>query len=424
MMSDAAMTSPDASPAETADAPITATPETISGLKEVPALVKGVFRLALRLQSGELTVILPDGRSLRFQGSTPGKSGVLVIKDYSFANRLITGGGTGMGEAYMDGLWDSPDLATFLEVIAENAGHLRQYFLGRGWARWLGRLAHMFNRNSRAGSKKNIEYHYDLGNAFYRQWLDPTMTYSSAKFDAPDQPLSDAQKNKYRSLINEAEIKPGHSVLEIGCGWGGFAEFAAKEVGCKVTGITISKEQLEFAQKRMFENGLNEKVEIRYVDYRDVQGQFDRVASIEMFEAVGEQYWPSFFGKVRDVLKSGGQAGLQIITIADDYFDDYRRGADFIQRYIFPGGMLPSPTALAEQVRNAGLEWKQNVNFGRDYARTLHIWGERFAEAWPEIEPLGFDERFRRMWNMYLSYCEAGFNAGTIDVTQVALRRP
>ena len=403
---------------------IIASPETISHLAGVPALVKAVLRIALRLNSGEITLILPDGRALLFKGPEAGKSGVLIIKDYEFAKRLLTAGGTGMGEAYMDGMWDSPDLATFLEVVAVNSEYMRQYFHGKGWARVLGRLMHFLNRNSKSGSKKNIEYHYDLGNAFYRQWLDSTMTYSSARFADPNQPLPEAQKNKYLSLINEAEIRPEHSVLEIGCGWGGFAEFAAKEVGCKITGITISKEQLEFAQKRMFENGLNDKVDIQYIDYRDVEGQYDRVASIEMFEAVGEEYWPSFFGKVRDVLKTGGQAGLQIITIADELFDDYRQSADFIQRYIFPGGMLPSPTVLADQVRNVGLEWKHNITFGRDYARTLHIWRDRFTEAWPTIQPLGFDERFRRMWNLYLGYCEAGFNAGTIDVTQVALRRP
>jgi len=401
-----------------------ATPESISQMEGLPTLVKAVLRIATRIHSGEITVALPDGRTILFKGLMPGKSGVLEIKDYAFAKRLLTGGANGMGEAYMDGMWDSPDLATFLEVVAANSEHLRQYFHGKGWARMLGRLVHLFNRNSRAGSKKNIEYHYDLGNAFYKQWLDSTMTYSSARFTDPNQPLSEAQKNKYLSLIKEAEIRPEHTVLEIGCGWGGFAEYAAKEIGCKITGITISKEQLEFAQKRMFENGLNDKVDIRYVDYRDVEGQFDRVASIEMFEAVGEEYWPSFFAKVRDVLTSGGQAGLQIITIADELFDDYRQSADFIQRYIFPGGMLPSPSALVDQVKNVGLEWKHNITFGKDYAHTLHIWRDRFIEAWPTIQPLGFDERFRRMWNLYLGYCEAGFNAGTIDVTQVALRRP
>lgn len=400
-----------------------ATPASIAALHDVPHLMRAMLRIALNIRCGELTVVLPNGRAFRFEGVEPGKRGTLIINDYTCAKRLLMGGSAAMGEAYMDGMWDSPDLPEMLEVVAQNSDRLRQYFLGKGWAKWLSNFVHFLNKNTRSGSKKNIEYHYDLGNSFYDKWLDRTMTYSSAKFDRPDQPLNEAQTNKYRSLVQEADIRPEHTVLEIGCGWGGFAEFAAKEVGCKVTGITISKEQLEFAQRRMFEQGLNDKVDIRYIDYRDVEGEFDRVASIEMFEAVGEEYWPSYFGKIHDVLKSGGQAGLQIITIADEFFDDYRKSADFIQRFIFPGGMLPSPTALMEQVKNAGLEWKHNITFGRDYAHTLHIWRDRFFDAWPSIEDMGFDERFKRMWDLYLGYCEAGFNAGSIDVTQVALRR-
>jgi len=400
-----------------------ASPQTIHELHHVPPLAKAVLRIALKIYWGDLTVVLPDGQSIHYAGVEPGKSGILVVKDYKFARMLLTSGGAGMGEAYMDGLWDSPDLASMLEVVATNAEHIREYFMGRGWGRFVGRLAHLLNRNSKSGSKRNIEAHYDLGNAFYKQWLDPTMTYSSAKFADDDQNLSDAQWNKYRSLAEQIDLRPEHHVLEIGCGWGGFAEFAASEIGCRVTGVTISKEQLEFAQKRMADKGLSDKVDILYKDYRDIEGQFDRVVSIEMFEAVGEEYWPSFFAKVHDVLKSGGQAGLQIITIADDLFEDYRKSADFIQRYIFPGGMLPSPSALASQVKNVGLEWKDNINFGKDYAHTLHIWRDRFQEAWPTIQPLGFDERFRRMWHMYLGYCEAGFSAGTVDVTQLTLRR-
>ncbi len=421
-MSDLAVAANETSDPADIDA-VLATSDSIGHLKEVPTIVRAALRIALKMKWGDLTVVLPDGQALRYLGEHPGKHGILVVRDYKFASRILSHGTTGMGEAYMEGMWDSPDLPIFLEVVARNAEYMREYFHGQGWARFLAKFLHFLNRNSKSGAKKNIEYHYDLGNAFYRRWLDPTMTYSSAKFATPDQSLDQAQWNKYRSLAQQADIREGHDVLEIGCGWGGFAEFAATEVGCHVTGITISKEQLEFAQKRIFEKGLNEKVDIVYRDYRDVEGAFDRVASIEMFEAVGEKYWPDFFGKVHDVLRSGGQAGLQIITIADKYFEDYRSGADFIQRYIFPGGMLPSPTALAAQVRDAGLEWKQNITFGEDYAHTLHEWRDRFLAAWPEIQTLGFDERFRRMWNLYLGYSEAGFSAGTIDVTQVTLRR-
>ncbi len=410
-------------PSDPGAVPIVATPQTIHQLRHVPPLAKAVLRIALKIYWGELTIVLPDGQALHYAGEVPGKSGTLIVKDYKFASKLLTAGGAGMGEAYMDGLWDSPDLPIMLEVVAQNAEHLREYFMGRGWGRLIGRIMHLLNRNSKSGSKRNIEAHYDLGNAFYRQWLDPTMTYSSARFADDDQSLSDAQWNKYRSLAKQIDLRPEHSVLEIGCGWGGFAEFAATEIGCHITGVTISREQLDFAQKRMADKGLSDKVDILYKDYRDIEGQFDRVVSIEMFEAVGEEYWPSFFNKVHDVLKTGGQAGLQIITIADDLFEDYRKSADFIQRYIFPGGMLPSPSALATQVKNVGLEWKNNINFGKDYAHTLHIWRDRFQEAWPNIELLGFDERFRRMWHMYLGYCEAGFSAGTVDVTQLTLKR-
>lgn len=418
------MPQPDVPSDTTSDtAPIEATAQSIHQLRHVPTLAKAVLRIALKIYWGDLLIVLPDGQRIHYKGCEPGKSGVLIIKDYKFAGKLLTSGGAGMGEAYMDGLWESPDLPAMLEVIATNAEHIREYFMGRGWGRIIGRMAHLFNRNSKAGSKRNIEAHYDLGNAFYKQWLDPTMTYSSAKFEGDDETLSDAQWNKYRSLAKQIDLRPEHHVLEIGCGWGGFAEFAATEIGCHVTGVTISHEQLEFAQKRIADKGLSDKVDILYKDYRDIEGKFDRVVSIEMFEAVGEEYWPSYFRKVHDVLKSGGQAGLQIITIADDLFDDYRKSADFIQRYIFPGGMLPCPSALAEQVKSASLEWKNNINFGQDYAHTLAIWRDRFQDAWPTIEPLGFDERFRRMWHMYLGYCEAGFSAGTVDVTQLTLVR-
>jgi cyclopropane-fatty-acyl-phospholipid synthase len=250
------------------------------------------------------------------------------------------------------------------------------------------------------------------------------MTYSSAKFEKPGQSLNDAQRNKYASLARRIGLAPEHDVLEIGCGWGGFAEFAAKEVGCRVTGITISREQHDFARARLFKAGLAGKTEIRLEDYRDTKGSFDRIASIEMFEAVGEQYWPAYFNKVAANLKPGGQAGLQIITINERYFESYRRSVDFIQKYIFPGGMLPSMRALREQVARADLAWNGNTTFGHDYADTLALWRDRFLAAWSDIRAQGFDEKFKRMWGYYLSYCEAGFRAGSIDVAQVAIAKP
>jgi len=346
-----------------------------------------------------------------------------VIRDFRLTRRFFSGGDLGAAEAFLDGMWDSPNVTAFLQFFLRNKEALQDKLNGMPVARLFSRLGHLMRRNSKNGSKRNIEYHYDLGNSFYTRWLDPTMTYSAARFSHPGQELSEAQTNKYRSLAEQIGLGPEHHLLEIGSGWGGFAEYAASEIGCRVTGITISKEQLAFARERMEKKQLTHKVDIRYQDYRDVDETFDRVASIEMFEAVGEEYWPTYFRKVRDCLKPGGKAGLQIITIEDRAFDAYRKRADFIQRYIFPGGMLPSPSVLRQQVAQAGLTWAGNLEFGLDYAETLRQWRERFRTAWPEIRTQGFDERFRRMWEYYLSYCEAGFRAGNIDVTQVTLAR-
>jgi cyclopropane-fatty-acyl-phospholipid synthase len=405
-------------------APIDVTDASLSALGGIPRLVRLAFRLLLRVRRGSLTVMLPDGRHLRFKGTEPGSDAVMVIRDFGLARRFFTNGDLGAAEAFLDGMWDSPNVTTFLEFFLGNADALQEKLTGNPVFRFVARLGHMLRRNSKSGSKRNIEYHYDLGNSFYRRWLDPTMTYSSARFAHKEQDLSSAQINKYRSLAEGIDLKPEHHLLEIGSGWGGFAEYAASEIGCRVTGITISKEQLAFARERMEKKGLGDKVDIRYQDYRDVDERFDRIASIEMFEAVGEQYWPAYFDKIRNCLKPGGKAGLQIITIADRSFAAYRRRADFIQRYIFPGGMLPSPSVLKQQVQRAGLTWAGNLEFGLDYAETLRQWRERFRAAWPDIQHQGFDERFRRMWEYYLAYCEAGFRSGNIDVTQVTLARP
>lgn len=403
---------------------IRATGETISGLKNVPRFVRLTFRVLLGLRRGTLTIRLPSGEALCFTGKEPGENAEIVIHDFGIARRFLSSGNMGAAEAYLDGMWDSPRITSFLKLFVDNKDALSEALAGNPLMRIWNRLRHLLRRNTRSGSKKNIEFHYDLGNAFYSQWLDPTMTYSSARYEYSGQSLADAQTNKYRSLADLIDLKPEHSVLEIGSGWGGFAEYAAGRVGCRVTGITISREQLTFARERMKRCGLDDRVEIRYQDYREVSERFDRIASIEMFEAVGEEYWPTYFQKIRDCLKPGGLAGLQIITIDEKSFDAYRRSADFIQRYIFPGGMLPSPTALREHTDRAGLKWVSETRFGLDYATTLAEWRDRFQAAWPEIRKLGFDDRFRRMWEYYLAYCEAGFLAGNINVTQVTLARP
>ncbi|MEM9626793.1 MAG: cyclopropane-fatty-acyl-phospholipid synthase family protein [Pseudomonadota bacterium] len=381
------------------------------------------YGIAEKLRYGQLEIITPDGQSRQFEGSESGPSAVLQLNSLRAIRRFAVGGSLGFAEAYLDGDWDSPDLPRLLELLVINEAAYSEHFYGRHWFRWLARVRHLFRPNSRRGSRQNILAHYDLGNAFYQRWLDPSMTYSSAKFEQPDVSLETAQKAKYESLVEKLSLKPDHHVLEVGCGWGGFAEFAAREVGAKVTAITISDEQHAFAAQRIQEAGLNDKVEIRLQDYRDVDGRFDRIASIEMFEAVGESYWPVYFDKLASILHPHGTIGLQIITIADSYYETYRRSADFIQRHVFPGGMLPSPAILQEQMQRAGLQKLSETTFGLDYARTLAAWNQRFQAAWPEMLHLGFDQRFKRLWQYYLAYCEAGFKVGWTDVCQLALRR-
>lgn len=390
-----------------------------------------VFGLLLRLLSsnwtwGRLTLVLPDGSSRQLSGKEPGHAAVMNIRSYNFAARVLKGGDIGFAEAYMAGEWDSPQLAVLLETLVNNYDHIRRLFDGNRVVNAINWLGHRLNRNSRRGSRRNIHAHYDLGNAFYASWLDPSMTYSSARFERPGLSLQEAQRAKYASLARMMDLQPGHSVLEIGCGWGGFAEFAAREVGAVVTGVTISREQHDYARRRLFEAGLAERADIRLIDYRDVEGRFDRVASIEMFEAVGREYWPTYFDKVREVLAPGGRAGLQIITIQDDLFDEYDARTDFIQKYVFPGGSLPSEARMAPVLDRAGLSVAGVERFGVDYADTLAEWARRFAAAWGDIvrNGAGFDDRFRRLWRFYLAYCEAGFRSGRTDVIQMALERP
>lgn len=389
-----------------------------------------LFAVFLRLLAsnwsiGRLTVRLPNGESHVLEGGKTGPHGILNIKDYGLARRVLTNGDIGFAEAYMADEWDSPQLATLLETLVDNYDHIRRLFDGNWLMNAINWVTHWRNRNSRTGSRKNIHAHYDLGNAFYETWLDRSMTYSSARFSRGDEPLEAGQHDKYASLVRMMDLKPGMSVLEIGCGWGGFAEFAAREVGAEVTGITISKEQHDFARQRLFNAGLSDRAKVEMVDYRDAQGRFDRVASIEMFEAVGKEYWPVYFTQIHRLVKPGGRAGLQIITIQDALFEEYNARTDFIQKYVFPGGMLPSEARLKPVIAEAGLRWDAIERFGLDYAETLKRWDDRFQAAWGDIHRLGgFDERFRRLWRFYLAYCEAGFRSRRTDVVQLALSRP
>jgi len=278
--------------------------------------------------------------------------------------------------------------------------------------------------NSKKQARRNISHHYDLGNDFYRLWLDETMTYSSALFVTGQESLEKAQTQKYASMVDQMGAAPGDHVLEIGCGWGGFAEYAAKERGLKITGLTISQAQYDYAVERIARAGLSDQVEIKLQDYRDERGSYDGIASIEMFEAVGERYWPVYFNTLRDRLKPGRHATLQIITVADRRWPTYRRGVDFIQKYIFPGGMLPAPSVLRSEVERAGLLVKQTTEFGQSYSQTLRRWHEVFNHRWDEVAGMGFDERFRRMWNFYLTSCAGAFEGGSCDVTQITVTRP
>ncbi|MEM9705515.1 MAG: cyclopropane-fatty-acyl-phospholipid synthase family protein [Pseudomonadota bacterium] len=404
---------------------IAVTPENrAEALRGTPIFFRLACNIAARIQIGSITFQLPDGRALAFNGvEEPETRALIQISDFDFARRVIFGGDSGFFESFADGQWDTPDLSTCLYVLARNADHINRAFEGTTLIRWIERARHAMNRNTKVGAKRNIMAHYDLGNAFYEKWLDKTMTYSSARFHSQTENLADAQTNKYRALAHSIGLKPDEHVLEIGAGWGGFAEFAAKEVGAKVTGLTISAAQYDYASERIFRAGLNERVSLRLQDYRDEAGAYDKIASIEMFEAVGKAYWPQYFSKVRECLAPGGVAGLQIITIADRFFDRYLKSPDFIQRYVFPGGMLPSPSQLKTHINGAGLTWKDTNAFGEDYARTLAEWRERFLGAWDDIAQMGYSERFKKLWRFYLAYCEAGFRARTTDVVQVSLTR-
>ncbi|MEQ3747167.1 MAG: cyclopropane-fatty-acyl-phospholipid synthase family protein [Henriciella sp.] len=400
-----------------------ASPDVLRKLSGIPASFRLAGMMVLRARRGTIRFDLPDGRKVLFDHGIKGPNAIVEVHNFNFAKRAMAGGDIGFAESYMDQEWSTPHLTAVLEFFSENFEAAGKLAVGGYMMKLMNGVRHMFNRNTKAGSKRNIMAHYDLGNDFYSQWLDETMTYSSALYATPSMTLEQAQTAKYARIADEIGLSEGKSVLEIGCGWGGFAEYAAKERGANVTCLTISPSQRDWAMARMKRQSLEDKVEIRLEDYRDHKGQYDSVASIEMFEAVGENYWPSYFSKVEECLKPQGKAALQIITIQDDLFDDYRKRADFIQRYIFPGGMLPSEKALRSQVLSANLKLEAAHYFGKDYAKTLRVWSKDFEERWGQIEPMGFDERFRRMWQFYLSYCEAGFDNGRIDVGHFRLAK-
>jgi cyclopropane-fatty-acyl-phospholipid synthase len=394
-----------------------------------PAAAHAVFRLLRELKHGTLDIQLPDGTQMHFGGPAEDSPlrAALRLHNWNVCSAALKSGDIGFAESFIAGDWTTPDLTALLKLFIANRDDIETVVYGSWWGSLLYRAKHLLNRNSRSGSRKNIHAHYDLGNSFYKLWLDETMTYSAALFDADreHEDLAHAQRTKVRRALLECGVQPGSRVLEIGCGWGGLAEVAAQEFGAQVTGVTLSTEQLAWAKDRLARAGVGEQCDMRLQDYRDIRDEpFDAIASIEMFEAVGEQYWPSFFKTVHDRLKRGGVACIQSITIRDDLFDRYRRSTDFIQQYIFPGGMLPSKSVFREQARKAGLQVSHELAFGADYAETLKRWREVFLREETAVRGVGFDTRFMRIWEFYLAYCEAAFATGNTDVVQFTLRKP
>ncbi len=389
-----------------------------------PAAARTVFKLLARLQHGSLDVQLPDGSSAHF-GGAEGPRAALRIRNWAVCGAALKSGDIGFAESYVAGHWSTPDLCTLMELFIRNREALEAVVYGRWWGALAYRLKHWLNRNNRAGSRKNIHAHYDLGNDFYRLWLDPTMNYSSAWFEGDRRrALPEAQQAKMRRALSECQVLPGQRVLEIGCGWGALAECATRDFGAQLTGVTLSSEQLAWGQDRLQRAGLADQAELRFQDYRDIADPaFDAIVSIEMFEAVGREYWEGYFRCVHDKLKPGGRACIQSITIRDDLFERYTRSSDFIQQYIFPGGMLPSPSQFRAQAAKAGLRVVKELSFGADYAETLRRWREEFMQRDAEVRKQGFDTRFMRLWEFYLAYCEAAFATGSTDVMQFTLLR-
>ncbi|MDW8336104.1 MAG: cyclopropane-fatty-acyl-phospholipid synthase family protein [Tepidimonas sp.] len=405
-----------------------ASPEWQLALRQAPAAARSVLRLLRRLRHGHLELRIPNGTVLAF-GQPPTTTTLharLELADWRVAGAVLRSGDIGFAESYLEGQWSSPDVAALLRLMLANRRELDAVVHGHWLGRALYRLRHRLRRNSRRGSRRNIHAHYDLGNGFYRLWLDESMTYSSAWFGGDwGQSLEQAQRAKMRRALQQTGVRAGQRLLEIGCGWGALAELAAREFGARVTGVTLSTEQLTHGMRRIAHTGLSEQVELRLQDYRDIaDGPFDAIVSIEMIEAVGQAYWPAYFGALRRLLTPGGRACVQAIVIRDELFERYLQGTDFIQQYVFPGGCLLSRGEMARQARRAQLQIVDEFAFGPDYAETLRRWRRAFLAQRDAVLAQGFDERFVRLWTFYLAYCEAGFDAGDLDVVQVTLARP
>jgi cyclopropane-fatty-acyl-phospholipid synthase len=391
----------------------------------IPAAARTVLQLLQRLQQGSLTLQLPDG-TLRHFGPGGSPAAAITLRNWNVCSAALRSGDIGFAESYIAGDWTTPHLTDLLTLFIANRHQVDSMVYGSWAGRLLYRVRHLLHRNTRAGSQKNIHAHYDLGNAFYRLWLDDTMNYSSAWFQGdPTGDLRTAQHAKVRRALEQAGVQAGDRVLEIGCGWGALAEMATAEMGASITGVTLSTEQLAFARARMERLGTSAQADLRLQDYRDINdGPYDAVCSIEMVEAVGRAYWPTYFQSVHRLLKPGGRACIQSIVIDDRLFERYIGSTDFIQQYIFPGGCLPCPREFRREAQAAGLRVQEEFTFGTDYAETLRRWRERFLAQRAQILQQGFDERFMHIWEFYLAYCEAAFTMGDIDVVQYTLVKP
>ena len=405
----------------TTSAPVT------SSIQAMPAAVRRVVGLLQRLQHGTLHVQWPDGRVEQFgQASDTGLNATLHLHSYAPLTQAMKSGDIGFAESYIAGEWTTNNLAELLQLLVANRRDMEELIYGNWLGRLFYRVRHLLHRNTRSNSKKNIHAHYDLGNAFYELWLDPTMNYSSAWFDNDrSKPMAEAQTAKVRRALRMVDAKAGDRILEIGCGWGALAELGGQEFGAHMSGVTLSHEQLAFANQRMQKLGLADTSNLRLQDYRDIDdGPYDAICSIEMLEAVGQEYWPTYFESVARLLKSGGKACVQTIVIDDSLFDRYVKSTDFIQQYIFPGGCLPCPREFRAHAERAGLKVVDELAFGLDYAETLRRWRHQFMADKAQVLQLGFDERFIRIWEFYLAYCEAAFDQHNTDVVQYTLLKP
>ena len=402
-------------------------PSVFSMPGDAPSAARATLKLLLRLKHGTLMVKLPDGSVQRF-GNGEGPMASLHLLNWNVCSAALKSGDIGFAESFIAGDWTTPHLTELLRVLILNRKEVEDVIYGTWLGRFAYRVKHLLNRNTKANSQKNIHAHYDLGNAFYELWLDGTMNYSSAIFETPETSMKDAQHAKVRRALRMARVKPGDRVLEIGCGWGALAEKATKEFDASIVGVTLSTEQLDWANARMQREGVATRADLRLQDYRDIgkttaDEPFDAICSIEMVEAVGREYWPEYFQTVARLLKPGGHACIQSIVIADELFDRYIGSTDFIQQYIFPGGCLPCPREFRAQATAAGFEVVDEFSFGQDYAQTLRLWRDDFMAQESHVLQLGFDKRFIRIWEFYLCYCEAAFMEANTDVVQYTLRK-